>query len=316
MNNSFISIVIVLESVLDKRLLSDALSNLQSVLEGNFPDYEVILVNNSMSVQFDEEIQKQEPSLRRNIFLLTLSSPVLRNHAIVAGLDRANGDYTVLLERSFFSQPELMLSLYQKAASGADIVYLRAPGRQAGLRFRLMYRFFYWIFRNFSKLEIDERAHDTRIISRRALNSMLRLRENLRFMKAIYSLIGYKTSSLAVDVPLESENTSFTDKFRTFLVAITSFTDFLRTMLLWIFIGSICFMLLVIVNAVKVKLTSFDLLGSYQSVVPGWTFLVVMNSIFFAATCLMLYIMSVYLSNIYQEIKQRPMYIIESIRRF
>jgi hypothetical protein len=43
---------------------------------------------------------------------------------------------------------------------------------------------------------------------------------------------------------------------------------------------------------------------------------VVLTSIFFAITCLMLYIMSIYLANIYQEIKHRPMYIIESVQRF
>ncbi|MEZ4933304.1 MAG: hypothetical protein R2788_14440 [Saprospiraceae bacterium] len=75
-------------------------------------------------------------------------------------------------------------------------------------------------------------------------------------------------------------------------------------------------MSLVIANAVKVKLTNVDFLGTYHEALPGWTFLVVLSSIFFAITCLMLYIMSIYLSNIYQEIKHRPMYILESVKRF
>jgi hypothetical protein len=90
----------------------------------------------------------------------------------------------------------------------------------------------------------------------------------------------------------------------------------LRSLLLWIFLVSILFMVLVTMNAVKVKLTGVDLLGAHHEAIPGWTFLVVLNSIFFAITCLMLYIMSIYLSNIYQEIKHRPMYIIESVKRF
>ena len=48
----------------------------------------------------------------------------------------------------------------------------------------------------------------------------------------------------------------------------------------------------------------------------GWAFLVVLMSVFFAITCLNLYVMSIYLSNIYSEIKNRPLYIIESVRRF
>ena len=53
-----------------------------------------------------------------------------------------------------------------------------------------------------------------------------------------------------------------------------------------------------------------------EIVLDSWTFLVVLISIFFAITCLNLYIMSIYLSNIYNEIKQRPLYIIESVKRF
>ena len=73
---------------------------------------------------------------------------------------------------------------------------------------------------------------------------------------------------------------------------------------------------LAIGNALKVKLTNVDFFGSYHEAIPGWTFLVVLTSIFFAITCLMLYIMSIYLTNIYQEIKHRPMYILESMKRF
>jgi len=73
---------------------------------------------------------------------------------------------------------------------------------------------------------------------------------------------------------------------------------------------------LAIFNAVKVRLTNVDIFGDHHQAVSGWAYLVVMISIFFAITCLNLYIMSIYLSNIYSEIKNRPLYIIESVKRF
>ena len=316
MHNSFISTVIVIETTEDIQRIFKALTNLQPVLERNFADFEIILVNNTAGRNFDDQIAPLPPALKQGIFMLNLSSTVVKNHAIVAGLDRANGDYTVIFELDFFEKPELILALYEKCVEGSDIVYLRAKSRQTKIRFRLLYKLFYWVLKNYSNLQIDDRAHDTRIISRRALNSLLRMRENLRYMKAIYSLIGYRTAAIEVEEPLRQDPSKFSEKFRTSLVAITSFTTFLRTILLWIFLTSIAFMLLIIVNAVKVKLTNVDLLGAYHPAVPGWTFLVVLNTIFFAITCLMLYIMSIYLSNIYQEIKHRPMYIIESVKRF
>jgi hypothetical protein len=85
--------------------------------------------------------------------------------------------------------------------------------------------------------------------------------------------------------------------------------------MLWIFILSLGILFVVISNTLLVKFTNYDIFGAYHEAVPGWAFLVVLSSTFFAITCLNLYIISVYLSNIYQEIKKRPLYIIESIKR-
>ncbi len=316
MNNCFLSVVTVIEDLVELQNTVGLLTNLSTTLPDSFADYEIILVNNSGRRDFEKELAPLPSFFKQNIFMINLSSSVVRNHAIVAGLDRANGDYTVIFESKLWDKSFLINDLYNESVKGVDMVYLRAKQRKPDFRYGLFYKLFYWILKNYSDLKVDDKAHDTRIISRRALNSLLRLRENLQYMKAIYSMVGYGTKAIEVDIPLENDKTGFTDKFRTSLIAITSFTTFLRSLLLWIFLVSIVFMILVIFNAVKVRFTNYDLLGTYHETLPGWTFLVVLTSIFFAITCLILYIMSIYLSNIYQEIKHRPMYIIESIKRF
>lgn len=317
MHNAFISIINTINNKGEVALLSSYLANIYEVLENRFSDFEIILVNNS---PFEPEIAvilKDLPeSLRKQVFLLNLSSPVNKNHAILAGLDRANGDYTVIFEFDFIENADLIEKLYLQSAENFDIVYCRAKSRSAGRR-SLFYNVFYFILKKYSDLAIDEKAHNTRIISRRALNSLLRLRENLRYMKAIYSIVGYKTTSLTVEQPLQNDpEESFSEQFRTSLVAITSFTTFLRDLMLWVFIFSLLFMVVVVYNAIKVKFTNYDLFGNYQDVISGWAFTIVLMSVFFAITCLNLYIISIYLANIYNEIKQRPLYIIESIKRF
>lgn len=317
MFNSFISVVGVINQAEELELLPDYLSNLYPVLSENFSDFEFILVNNHFGRPLDPFIEPLPEDLKKNIYLLNLSRHANPNHAILAGLDRANGDYTIIFELAFYQEPEWVLKLFEKTREHFDIVYLRAQYRKVGLRFRPFYKLFYYILKHYSTLQLDEKAHDTRIISRRALNSLLRLRENLRYMKAIYSIVGYNTACLETPIPLQnSRSDSFSERFRTSLVAITSFTTFLRSLLLWIFAFSLVFLLGVIVNALKVKFTGIDLFGNTGEPFSGWTFLVVLIAVFFATTCLNLYIMSIYLSNIYNEIKQRPLYIIESIKRF
>ncbi|HKK75855.1 MAG TPA: hypothetical protein VJ953_12335 [Saprospiraceae bacterium] len=317
MYNSFISVVCVLQADYQLRYLNEYLQQVYQISNPSFTDLEIILVNNKLSESPDSYIEQCTPEIRKHIFLLNLSNKAVKSNAILAGLDRANGDYTLIFEPELHKRPELIIDLFERTRQGFDIVYLRAKRRKLPAHIRFFNRLFYLIMRNFSPLTVDEGAYDSRIISRRALNSLLRLRENLRYMKAIYSLVGYPTSSIELEAAIpEQDKSAFSDRFKTSLIAISSFTSFLRTILLTVFLISFVFLIGVIANALLVKFTGFDILGNPEEVVKGWTFLVILVSLFFAANFLILYIMSIYLSNIYQELKQRPLYIIESIKRF
>jgi hypothetical protein len=317
MYNSFISVVCVLQADYQLRYLNTYLQQVYQACHTNFSDLELIIVNNKLSESPNSYLAACLPEIRQHIFLLNLSSPVVKSNAILAGLDRANGDYTLIFEPEFHDRPELITALYEHTRQGFDIVYLRTKRRRLPPHIRFFNRLFYLIMRNFSPLTVDEGAYDSRIISRRALNSLLRLRENLRYMKAIYSMVGYPTTAIDLEGAIpEQDKRAFSDRFKTSLIAISSFTSFLRTILLSVFLISFVFLIGVIVNALLVKFTGFDILGNPEEAVKGWTFLVVLVSLFFAANFLILYIMSIYLSNIYQELKQRPLYIIESIQRF
>ena len=315
---SFVSIVGVLQSQRNVRELASWIQHLYAELSVQFSDFEFVVVNNCCDIgSIDDAIRPLPEALRKNIFLLNLSTPVSRDNALLAGLDRANGDYTVIFEFDFAENAPLVTKLWEQGQQGFDIVYLRATERKQPLAQRLMYRLFYYILRRYSQLRIDPWAHHSRIISRRALNSLLRLRENSHYLKANYALVGYKTSFIPVEEPLHPDpSTSFGEQFRTALVAVTSFTTFLRSLLLWIFLSSVLVATVAIFNAVKVKITNMDIFGDHVESLSGWAFLVVLMSVFFAFTCLNLYVMSIYLSNIYSEIKNRPLYIIESVKRY
>ncbi|MBV6442662.1 MAG: putative glycosyltransferase [Saprospiraceae bacterium] len=317
--HSFLSVVNVIQSNRQARQLPVWLNGLYAELKAQFSDYEFVLVNNHCDQSaIDAVIAPLPEDLRKNIFLLNLSAPVGRDNALLAGLDRANGDYTVIFEFDFSGKPQLITHMWEESQKGADIVYLRARERRLPLANRLLYKGFYFIMQRWSGLRLDPLAHHTRIISRRALNSLLRLRENSRYLKANYALVGYNISHIPVEEPLYPDpEAKLSEQFRTSLVAITSFTTFLRTLLLWIFLFSVVIAGIAIYNAVKVKLTSIDIFGDHvTSSLTGWASLVVLMSVFFAITCLNLYIMSIYLSNIYSEIKNRPLYIIESVKRY
>lgn len=316
--HSFISITGVLQSQRNLRELATWLTMIYAELKDQFSDYEFVLVNNGLlQSDIDTVLQPLPEFIRKHIFLLNLSTAVNKDNALLAGLDRSNGDYTVIFEFDFAQKPQLITQLWEKTQKGYDLVYLRAQERRLSYASRFLYHVFYGIMQRYSGLKLDPRAHQSRIISRRALNSLLRLRENSHYLKANYALVGYNTEYILVDEPLQIDpDSSFGAQFRNALVAITSFTTFLRSLLLWIFIFSVLVAGIAIFNAVKVKLVQTDIFGDHVESLSGWAFLVVLMSVFFAITCLNLYIMSVYLSNIYSEMKNRPLYIIESVKRY
>jgi polyisoprenyl-phosphate glycosyltransferase len=316
---TFVSIVGVLHRPFELTQLATWLTAVHQEVVTHFTDFEFVLVNNNLyAPDIDAVIRPLPEAIRQHVFLLNLSTPVDRNNAMMAALDRANGDYTIIFEFEFAHSPQLIAQLWEKSRTdNCDIVYLRAKERRLSWGGKLLYHIFHFILRRYSGLKIDPYAHHTRLISRRALNSLLRLRENSHYLKANYALVGYNTDFLDTTQPLVvAPGKTLRQQVRTAMLAITSYTTFLRTLMLWIFLFSVIVAGVSIVNAIKVKFTNIDIFGEYQAALSGWAFLVVIISVFFAITCLNLYVMSIYLSNIYAEIKDRPLYIIESVKRY
>ena len=313
--NTFLSVVLVVDSERFASQLRHDLPKIHDYVKRSFKDFEFILVNNLGKSIHAEYFTGLHDELKQNSFILNLSHQTHFNNAVLAGFDRSNGDYTLLLEHEFFDKLDLIGSLYNKSQEGNDIVYLKGNRKKLGFVSNLVYKLFIYILSRYSDLKLDPDAHNTRIISRRALNSLLRLRENVRFMKALYAVVGYNSSYINVENSVSHTDRTLGEQFRTSLLAITSFSTFLRSLMLWIFLMSLGILTLVLTNTLLVKFTNYDIFGAYHEAVPGWAFLVVLTSTFFAITCLNLYIISVYLSNIYQEIKKRPLYIIESMQR-
>lgn len=315
MNFNFLSFVTILNNQDDITNLTTSLREIHLILKNHFKDFEIIIINNCADKNISQRIYEFDSEVKKEIYLIHLSKVTDPNNAVLAGLDQANGDYIAIYESQFFSTPSLILDLYEKSQEGYDMVYVRSSRLPAGISQKLAIKIFSKIINSRSSLSLDPLAFDSRIISRRAINAIVKHRENIRYMKVIYSLVGYNSNFVTVNNRLEQQ-ISFMDQLKLYINAITSFTDFLQLILRWIFLLSILLFLGATTNAVLVKCIGQDIFGQPQQGVSGWAFLVILVSMTFSIICLILYIMSLYLENIYREIKQRPLYIIESIKRF
>ena len=314
MYDKFISSVIVLKPE-HLNNINSYLINVHKILENNFSHFEIILVNNCVTQDVNELTDDLEQKIKKDIWVVNLSKKINYDNVIIAGLDRANGDYTIILDFNYKNNPNHIVSLFQQSQKNYDIVYLKYKNRTISKGKIIFYKLFYYFMNKYSDFNIDINIHESRIISRRALNGILLLRENLRYMKGIYSIVGYKTYSIEVDIPAH-DSTNFKQQFKSFIIAITSFTGLLSKLFLWMFFTSIIFIIFVSVNAIKIKYSGYNIFGNYIDQLPvGWTFIVILLSIIFTTIIFMLYLISIYLDNIYKEVKNRPIYIVESFQR-
>jgi len=313
MYNTFISVVGIIPD--STYVLKSVLSKMHKVLKESFQDFEIILVNNGLSYDFDNALTDLE-DIYSHIRVLNLSKSIDPNNAIVAGLDHANGDYIIVMDMDVF--PELIAELYQKTQENNDVVYVRFRDRKMPFLKKSIFKLFYYIMDKYSDIQIDFNMSDTRIISRRALNSILRVREKMRYMKGIYSFVGYRTSFIEINSPVgnsSKRSPSYSQLLTTAISAITSFTDIAHKLLLYVFFASLIFCVGASVNAMSVKFLGFDIFGNPTPNVPGYTFLIVFLAITFSLNILVLYVFSIFLFSINREIKDRPIYILESIQR-
>ena len=315
MHNTFISVVGIIPD--SAYVLKSVLSKTHKVLKESFQDFEIILVNNGLSYDFDNALTDLE-DIYSHIRVLNLSKSIDSNNAIVAGLDHANGDYIIVMDMDMDVFPELIAELYQKTQENNDVVYVRFRDRKMPFLKKSIFKLFYYIMDKYSDIQIDFNMSDTRIISRRALNSILRVREKMRYMKGIYSFVGYRTSFIEINSPVgnsSKRSPSYSQLLTTAISAITSFTDIAHKLLLYVFFASLIFCVGASVNAMSVKFLGFDIFGNPTPIVPGYTFLIVFLAITFSLNILVLYVFSIFLFSINREIKDRPIYILESIQR-
>jgi polyisoprenyl-phosphate glycosyltransferase len=188
-SNPLLSVIIPAyneESVLEAfhQRLSPVLSNLPMRTE-------IIYVNDGSTDRTLEVIR----SLRMNdqtVGIVDLSRNFGKEIAMAAGLDYANGDAIIVIDADLQDPPELIPELVQQWQQGYDGVYAVRLSREGESWLKkITAHFFYRLINQLSRTPIPEDTGDFRLLSRRAVDSLKKLREQHRFTKGLFTWIGY-----------------------------------------------------------------------------------------------------------------------------
>ncbi len=126
------------------------------------------------------------------VAIVDLSRNFGKEIALTAGLDHARGDAIVVIDADLQDPPELIPELVRRWREGFDVVFAKRIARDGETALKkLTALLFYRLVRRLSRVEIPADTGDFRLLSRRALDSLLQLREQHRFMKGLFAWIGY-----------------------------------------------------------------------------------------------------------------------------
>ncbi|MEY2407404.1 MAG: polyisoprenyl-phosphate glycosyltransferase [Verrucomicrobiota bacterium] len=273
---------------------------------------EVLLVNDGSSDRSWDLIAAQCEQDARFVGV-NLSRNFGHQLALAAGLEAARGRVVVSMDADLQDPPEVIPQLLDAHEQGYDVVYATRTTRGSESWFkRATARFFYFLIEKISGVPIPRNTGDFRLLSRRALTELSKLRESHRFLRGLVPWIGFPQTQIFYDRGERAAGETHYPFHKMLMLALDGIASMSRAPLRLAY-GFSLFLFAVFVGYICYVLYDHFILGG--QLVPGWTSLMAAITIFGAIQLLLFGVFGEYLGRVYEQVKQRPLYIIEEVRR-
>ncbi|KTD14548.1 bactoprenol glucosyl transferase [Legionella gratiana] len=268
--------------------------------------YEILLVDDGSKDNTPIIIQQ----LRSHFVLrcIRFSRNFGKENAISAGLDHAQGDAVILLDADFQHPLELLSQFVAKWEEGYEMVYAVRQNRtdESWLK-RTCAKAFYQFTSRINRINIPANAGDFRLLDRKIVKALQKLPERNRFMKGLYSWVGFKQIAIPFEVQPRKTGNSQWNFYSLLDLAITGITSFTAFPLRMIAIGGISVATLAILYGIWIILSTLI----FGKETPGWATIVTTISFFGGLQLFALGVVGEYIGRVFDEVKHRPHYIID-----
>ena len=286
------------------------LERLKEVLPEATESYEVIFVDDG-STDRTAEIVLECRSGDDRVKLLRLSRNYGKEVALTAGLDCASGAAAIPMDVDLQDPPELIPEMMAKWRAGADIVLARRISRNDDTMFkRFTAAGFYRLLKSIGVTPIPENVGDFRLLDRKALDGLAQFPERTRFMKGMFALLGFEQAEVTYERPARSVGAP-SQRLRSLLsLALEGVISFsVAPLRIWSVIGLITAMLSALYGVVIIA----DVLINGRDA-PGWASLITVVLFMNGLILLGLGVIGEYLSRVFTEVKQRPLYLVRDVQ--
>lgn len=287
----------------------DTLRELHSRLSGSLPPvevWEIVLVDDGSadgSWPLMRELSVADPRLR----LVRLSRNFGHQAAITAGLEAARGEAVVVIDGDLQDPPELIPELVARWRDGYDVVYAVRAERTGESPLRLLaISLFYKVFRRISGGDIPANVGDFRLVSRRVVDALVAMPERARFLRGMTSWVGFKQTGVEYRRdPRYAGSSKYPPRklVRLALDGIVSFSTIPIKLVAWLGFALVVFCLVVLGWTLYTRFFT-------NSAPQGWTSLLVVVLLLGGVQLLSLGIIGQYVARIFDEVKQRPLYVV------
>lgn len=275
-------------------------------------DYELIFVNDG-STDGSRAILYRLSKMDSRVKAVHFSRNFGHEAAMIAGIDLSSGDAVVCMDADLQHPPAVLPEIVRKFEEGYDVISMvRTANRSAGLIKNITSGGFYAVINRLSGVNFEKNASDFFGVSRRAAEVLKKeYRERVRFLRGYVQLIGFRRTVLqyeAADRAAGSSKYSIRKLFRFSMNTIMSFSDLPLRSGIWAgaLSGMLGILLLIYSIVMKVR----------YGAPAGYTTLIVVMCFMFSILFVLVGIIGQYIGVLFQEIKGRPLYLIEETLNF
>lgn len=269
--------------------------------------YELIFVNDGSSDNSLVELLKLSEN-DENVFYINFSRNFGHQIAVSAGLEFCKGKCVVIIDGDLQDPPELIPKLYEKYKNGFDVVYAKRSYRKGeSVSKKITSKLFYRILKRLTKVEIPLDTGDYRLLDRKVVKVLNNMPEQSKFLRGQIAWIGFKQTYVLFDRAGRKNGKSaysYSKMLRLAIDAVTSFSD--KPLALVSRLGFIIsfFSFLVII---------YTLFAHYilKETITGWSSLIISSMFIGGIQLFSIGIIGEYISRINNNVKDRPLYIID-----
>ena len=284
--------------------------NVLNTLSPRF-SHEIIFVNDYSTDKTGEKLDELASS-DNTVKVINFSRNFGNQYGIAAGLDYSIGDIGIIIDDDLQDPPEVMLNLISKWDDGYKVVYgVRPKRRGVNPLFKIMAKMYYRVINSLSETDIPKDTGDFRLLDRVVINMLRNMKEENRYYRGMVAWVGFPQVGVLYerDKRFQGVSTFSFRKYLTFaLSGLTSFTD------KPLYVSFVVGLLITAVSFVFASGFIFQKLINSSYTIRGWTSLAVIVLFFCGVQLLSIGVLGVYLSKIYREVKDRPLYIVESTK--